>query len=132
MQHDASIENFLQTIFPGDPYAIDQETPDDIPITSLRVESGNPTDPVDLSTTSVPPIEQVVPEFRGTTVLPAPVRALYTMEEQIQVLQVSAVDFYDELRLSRVELHPALPPRGHVDGGAMASTSDRLDYLWRY
>ena len=39
---------------------------------------------------------------------------------------------YATIRCIEVLLQNHLPPRGHVDGGAMTSCMDRLEYLWSY
>ena len=31
-----------------------------------------------------------------------------------------------------MDLSPSMPPRGHIDGGALASTTNRKEYLWSY
>ena len=131
MKHDPEIEEFLQRIFPFDP-STEDSSDDDIPVSSMQMDTGNPWDPAELSTTSVPPLDHVIPEYRGDLDMPAAIRALYGIGDLVRTLQISAIDVYKELRVTQVELHPDLPPRAHVDGGAMAGTTDRLDMLWHY
>ena len=47
-------------------------------------------------------------------------------------LKIAAVDYYEYLQVSTVDLSPTMPPRGHIDGGALASTTNRKEYLWSY
>lgn len=51
---------------------------------------------------------------------------------QLEVLQITAIDFYEELQVNQMDLHLSLPPKGLVDGGAMASTLNHLDYMFQY
>ena len=130
LQHDECVEEFLQHSVIMDPtLAVEAQ---DVPVSALKQDTANPKDPTEFATVSVPPLSYVVPEFRGTPEVPEPVRALHAFTREIRVLQVSAIEFYEDLRVSQVQFHPAMPPKGHVDGGAMASTTDRLDYLFRY
>ena len=110
------------------------ESIDDLSVGSLDVDIDD-MDPSSFKETlcsvSLPPIETVLPESTQTT-LPPVIQALHQFEHDIRTLRVSAIAHYQDLRVSTVELHATLPPRGHVDGGAMANTTDRLDYLWSY
>ena len=131
MQHDPTIEEFLQRILPHDP--LDRDPGDDeLPISSMRMDDGDPWSSAELATTSVPPLDHLLPEYRGDFALPTAIRSLYAFEDMVRELRVSAIDLYRELRVNQVELHADMPPRVHVDGGAMASTTDRLDCLWHY
>ncbi len=85
-----------------------------------------------ISSVKVPDFVDVVPD---TSIIPTPptvLTALHQLDEDLLTLDISAVDYYQELRISSVELSESLPPRGHVDGGALASTTDRKEYLWSY
>ncbi len=73
---DPEVERYLRSIFPRGPQDFDPDVCD-VPVSALHRDSDNPQDPqVSLATTSVPPIEHVIPEFCEQTVLPAPVQAL--------------------------------------------------------
>ena len=85
-----------------------------------------------LSPVKVPEFIEVLPEVQDMPVPPAVLRALYQAKTDMADMQVSAVDYYEYLQVSTVELSPKMPPRGHVDGGALASTTDRKSYLWGY
>ena len=61
---------------------------------------------------------------------PAVLTALHCVTEELKIQSVSMQEFCEALSVSSVLLGKALPPRGHVDGGALASTTDRKDYLW--
>ena len=47
-------------------------------------------------------------------------------------MQVSAVDYYEYLQVSTVKLSPNMLPCGHIDGGALALTTNWQLYLWGY
>ena len=54
------------------------------------------------------------------------------MAYDIRTLDISVVAYSQTIRTQEIMLMDAVPPRGHVDGGALASTTDALDYLWLY
>ena len=80
---------------------------------------------------TIPETEQILPGSSSHT-LPPVITALHQFELDLRVLKISAIDHYHALSLNTVELARDLPPRGHVDGGALANTTDRLSYLWSY
>ena len=63
---------------------------------------------------------------------PSVVEALHRFKADIKELKIAAVDYYEYLQVSTVELSPSMPPRGHIDGGALASTTNCKEYLWSY
>ena len=129
---DPEIERFMRAIFPRDVHDFDPSV-NDVPITARLTDSDDPRDDkIHLSTTSVPPLDHVVPEFRSETAIPEPIRALYAMPSLLRELKVDAVQHYESLREKEPRLAQALPPRGHMDGGSMATTTDRLDILFGY
>ena len=94
--------------------------------------SGNVPKAKHLSPVKVPKFVEVLPEVQDMPVPPAVLRALYQAKTDMADMQVSAVDYYEYLQVSIVKLSPNMPSRGHVDGGALASTTDRQSYLWGY
>ena len=46
-------------------------------------------------------------------------RALHQFRADLSVMEISAVDCHESLRVTSVELSPTVPPRGHVDGGPL-------------
>jgi hypothetical protein len=88
-------------------------------------------------TTSTCPVElpkfvDVYPEVSEPQDVSCVLQALHQHTLDITALEMSAVEYYEALSVSAVELHTELPPRAHVDGGALATTTDRLDYIWAY
>ena len=65
MQHDPTIEEFLQRILPHDPLDWDPGD-DELPVSSMRMDTGDPWGPVELATTSVPPLDHLLPEYSGS------------------------------------------------------------------
>ena len=63
---------------------------------------------------------------------PQVLHALYQLQRDIAIQNVSVSNYYAEQRLLEPLLHGNVPPRGHVDGGALATTIDRKDYIWSY
>ena len=63
---------------------------------------------------------------------PSILNALHRSTAEIRSLGVSVKDYYESLATHSVHLSKALAPRGHVDGGAMATTTNRLEYIWSY
>ena len=63
---------------------------------------------------------------------PSILDALHRSTVEIRSLGMSVEDYYNSLATHSVHLSSALAPRGHVDGGAMATTTNRLEYLWSY
>jgi len=80
----------------------------------------------------MPPIETVIPTTISVPDLPPVIQALHQARNDIQALDILAVDYYNDLRISSVLLSPDLPPRSHCDGGALATISDSLKYFWNY
>ena len=64
--------------------------------------------------------------------LPFVVQALHRFKADVAEMKIAAVDYYEYLQVSMVELSSSMPPRGHVDGGALASTANCKEYLWSY
>ena len=65
--------------------------------------------------------------------LPPGTRALDALSPRLRALSISAVDYYAQLHREEVNvLGPSAPPRAHVDGGSMASTTSRKDLLFAY
>lgn len=79
----------------------------------------------------IPEFEDVVPTEMATRPMPDILKALHQFTVDLYELQISAVDHYSNLQKGPL-LSPTLPPRGHVDGGALATTTERKEYLWRY
>ena len=132
MQHDPAVEKFLADIFPTDVLDFDPESAG-IPISELQIDSDNPQDgSFRPQSISVPPIEQVLPEARRDGCLPEAIQAIYMLQHQLAHSHVSAIEFYSMVRAREPLLHAALPPRAHVDGGAMGATAATLLYLWYY
>ncbi len=63
---------------------------------------------------------------------PSVIEALNRARQDIRVLEISAVDYYKDLEMHSVHLSSKVPPKGHVDGGALATTTNRLEYMWCY
>ena len=84
---------------------------------------------------SLCPVE--LPDFADiapTSVAPSPsvLQALHKSTEDVQSMGISAVQYYKDLEVQSVHLSKAIPPKGHVDGGALATTTNRLQYIWSY
>ena len=80
----------------------------------------------------MPDFVDVVPKVKPLPTLPSVVRARHKFKADIAKMEITAVDYYECLQVSTVELSPSMPPQGHVDGGALASTTNRKEYLWSY
>ena len=78
----------------------------------------------------VPTFGEVAPIT--SKVSPALLSALYRLSDDLAMQKVSVTQYYQDLRVSEVSLHEKLPPRAHVDGGALATTTDAREYLWSY
>ena len=96
------------------------------------MSDGNSVDLRDIAPVKIPEFVDVYPEEpvipSGSKVL----RALRQFEVDLMTYDISMVEYYESLQITSVQLSPALPPRGHVDGGALATTTDRKNYLWSY
>ena len=82
-----------------------------------------------LCAVKMPPLEKVIPSNVATTPVPSIIRSLHCVSECTDEHEISTVDAHQSLR-KEPELRPELPPSGHVDGGAMASATDRRECLW--
>jgi len=76
-----------------------------------------PASDVDSLTTCIDPLDT------GT-------RALYALDLHLREVTTTRSQYYRQLRTDEPALGSSAPVRAHMDGGAMASTTDRLDFLW--
>ena len=88
------------------------------------VESLNPA--------RVPSFDEVVPIYDPTTTTPNIFQALHRLAYDVTVHEIQVVDYYADLRSVSPLLSPVVAPRAHVDGGSIATTTDRLEYLFSY
>ena len=58
--------------------------------------------------------------------------ALHRFKADVAEMKIAAVDNYEYLQVSAVELSSSVPPQSHVDGGALASTTNCKEYPWSY
>ena len=91
----------------------------------LRCKSPLSACPVDL-----PDFSEVAKTLQDTN--PSVIQALHKSREDILTLGISAIDYYESLSLEVSALSKAVPPKAHVDGGALATTCNRLNYIWCY
>ncbi len=144
-EHDATIEASLRS-FPCHARTDAPDVPEDDNSTIMSVSTTSsstlpqadrtPLDATNLramAPAKIPDFIEVYPEETSPTTTSSTVlRALYQLGADILTLNISVVDYYESLSIASVELSPSMPPRGHVDGGALASTSNRQDYFWSY
>ena len=104
---------------------------DDSSISSVDLDTDDEDDRRWMRPIKVPSFSKILPEVTSSEV-PEVIRALNRAAEDMQVAEISAVEYYKNLQVSEVLLSSALPPRGHVDGGALATATDRRDYMWCY
>ena len=123
---DSSIHSFQRP-----PELVTRDEYDDSSVSSVDLDTDDEDDRRWMRTVKVPSFSNILPEVTPSKV-PEVIRALNRAAEDIQVAEISAVEYYKNLQVSEVLLSSALPPRGHVDGGALATTTDRRDYIWCY
>ena len=80
----------------------------------------------------MPDFIDVVPEEKPLPTPPSVVQALHQFKADIAEMKIATVDYCEYLQVSTAELSPSMPPRGHVDVGALASTTNCKEYLWSY
>ena len=126
---DSSDDSSVAT-FQEPPELVDR---DDSSISSFDLDSDSEDEREWMKTVRVPPFSKVFPDPDEVNVsVPEVVKALNQITDDLRVLDISAVEYYKKLQISEVLLSAALPPRGHCDGGALATTTDRLEYIWCY
>ena len=86
----------------------------------------------DVAPAKIPEFVDVYPEEPDVPPPSRVLRALHQLQADLLSLDVSAVEYCESLRITSVQLSPSMPPRGHIDGGALATTTDRKSYLWSY
>ena len=91
-----------------------------------------PFNKASISAARVPEFIDVVTEPYDPEPAPSVLNALHKFQEDICAHNVSAAEYYTKLSVASVKLSPDMPPCAHVDGGALATTTNRLDYLWAY
>ena len=84
-----------------------------------------------VATARLPPREDFFAAHPGVDVPPV-LRDLHRSSADVCGLGISIEDYYRNLEVSEMQLHRILPPKGHVDGGSLATTTDRRDYLFNY
>ena len=130
--HDPRVEKYIADIFPPDQQDFDPVSAN-IPLSELQVDSDNPQDgSFRPGSISMPPIELVLPEARRHGSLPQPLMSLHMLQHELAHKGISAIEFYSIIRANEPLLHAYLPPRAHVDGGAMGATSQSRRHLWYY
>ncbi len=129
-KHDPQVEECLDDLFDSSI----NEMPDlaEASLSSTSSSGGSVPDVRKLTPVRVPDFIDIVPEVRQLPTPPAVMQALHQFKVDLLSMDISAVDYYQYLQVSTVELSPTIPPRGHVDGGALATTTDRKNYLWAY
>ena len=81
---------------------------------------------------NVPDMIDVIPTFDPADNTPAIIQALHQLSIDVNELSVRVVDYYADLRAVSPLLSTAVAPKAHVDGGSIATTTDRLSYLYSY
>ena len=114
----------------------------DVPDLELRSLSTCSTETLDdehcrpdaksLRTALVPAFVDVVPTYDPVDTTPPVIQSLYRLTADVQELSVSVQDYYADLRSVSPLLSPSVAPRAHVDGGSIATTTERLEYLFSY
>ena len=135
MEQEPEVEAYLQNMHLGNPLDLDYDYPDLLSTSSdseSSVESNSPVKVSQISTTRVPDLVDVIHEVQETPTMPSVVKSLFALQEICYTMQISAIDYYKDLQIASALLAANLPPKGHVDGGAMTSTTDRLEYIWGY
>ena len=79
----------------------------------------------------MPDFIDIVPKVKSILPLPSIIQALHQFKVDITTMEIAAVD-YECLQVSTVKLSPSMPPWGHVDGCALASTTNCKQHLWAY
>ena len=80
----------------------------------------------------VPPLTDVTAPVDPVNNVPAVIRALYQSHTDIRELDVRIEDYYADLRAISPLLSPAVAPRGHIDGGSLATITDDKAHLFCY
>ena len=84
----------------------------------------------DIKTVDVPSFDEVA--VTRSVIPPAILHALFALPHELNVRSMSVPEFYESLDANSVLLGNSLPPRAHVDGGAIATATHRKDYLWAH
>ena len=126
---DPKVESYLAHSHMYEPTYRDP-TLDDVPVSLLRDPETDET--LNMCSVVIPDIGCILPSNRGLNNLPEPILALHRMSMLIQELNVTTLEAYDIMALSEPSLSSDLPPRAHCDGGAMATTTNRRDYIFGY
>ena len=133
-RHDDAVEELLEDMFYE---SSSLQDPDDITVTTCA-SSGSDSDedvaPTAASMRSIrfPDFDDVVPNYDPVDNTPRILHALYDLPRQVLELDIRAVDLYADLRAVSPLLSPVVAPKAHVDGGSIATTTDRLEYLFCY
>ena len=85
-----------------------------------------------LQTTAVPRYNDVFATVDSVDSTSPILRALHQLKTDVLELDIRAVDFYADLRSISPQLSNDIAPRAHVDGGSIATTTDRKEYLFSF
>ena len=80
----------------------------------------------------IPDSVDVVPEVKPLPTPPSVVQAPHQFRAEIAKMKIAAVDHCECLQVSTVDLSPSMLPQGHINGGALVSTTKRKECLWSY
>ena len=85
-----------------------------------------------ISAVTVPKFDQVLHVCDPATVIPTTLQHLHRVTSDIKALDIGLSDYYADLRAISPLLSADIAPRAHVDGGSIATTTDRKDYLFSF
>ena len=134
--HDPAVEESLRSTASTELGTESDDSSLSVPDLASTTSSNSSTSSLDMDKPSislcpakVPAFIEIAPEVPAP---PAVLNALHRFKADVLELGISAIDFYQDLRVSSIHLSDSVPPKGHVDGGALATTTDRLEYIWSY
>ena len=130
LEHDPKVEDLLFDVLPNGPPECEEEDSDMESFSSLMEDFDITKDVTYPASLGVPVFEKVDEATREYFELPPVLHALCGIDHVLLVSQMSVKELCVTMATEDCSLHPEMPPLGHVDGGSMANTTNRMDYLF--
>ena len=127
-QHEPQVEEYIKNF--SDSPSLPELAEAKISWSSLS--DGSVPDVCKLMPARIPDLIDVVPEVKLLPTPPSIVQALHQFKADITAMMIAAMDYYECLQVSIVDMSPSMPPRDHIYSGALASTTKCKQCLWAY
>ena len=130
-RHDDFVEDSLLDLDrEGVPYPVSLDDDSSLS-TADSIDSTDDCTLRSLRTVDVPAFSTVLPTVDLSST-PTVLQALHKLTSTVRECKIRVIEYYARLRSVSPLLSATCAPRAHVDGGSIATTTDRKEYLFSY